>query len=210
MNITSSNSDYLHSAEIPCSGAFLYSPIKQFLSTVKNESILDIGCGNGQLCKFLNDNKMGEGKIIGIDPSESGITNARIILPQSKFYCMGIYDDPAKIEENNFDIVISTEVIEHFFYPRELLRFAKTKLTQGGYLLLTTPYHGYLKNLILSILGKWDSHHTVFWDGGHIKFWSRKTLSRLLKEEGFEVEKFVGCGRVPYVWKSMLLISKLK
>jgi 2-polyprenyl-3-methyl-5-hydroxy-6-metoxy-1,4-benzoquinol methylase len=210
MNITSSSNDYQHSAEIPCTGTFLYTPIKRILSRLKIESTLDIGCGNGQLCKLLNDNKMGGGKIIGIDPSESGIANARIILPQSKFYCMGIYDSPNKIEENNFDIVISTEVIEHLFYPRELLRFAKAKLNPGGYLLLSTPYHGYLKNLILSIYDKWDSHHTVFWDGGHIKFWSRKTLSRLLEEEGFEVEKFVGCGRIPYVWKSMLLVSKLK
>jgi 2-polyprenyl-3-methyl-5-hydroxy-6-metoxy-1,4-benzoquinol methylase len=123
---------------------------------------------------------------------------------------MGIYDNPNKIEENNFDVIISTEVIEHLFYPKGLLRFAKAKLKPGGYMLLSTPYHGYLKNLILSIFGKWDSHHTVFWDGGHIKFWSRKTLSRLLEEEGFEVEKFVGCGRIPYIWKSMLLVSKLK
>jgi len=62
----------------------------------------------------------------------------------------------------------------------------------------------------LSITGKWDSHHDVFWDGGHIKFWSKSTLSRLLKEEGFELKDFIGCGRLPYIWKSMLLCGQLK
>jgi hypothetical protein len=46
------------------------------------------------------------------------------------------------------------------------------------------------------------------WDGGHIKFWSKKTLSELLKREGFEVIDFHGVGRLPYLWKSMVLIAK--
>jgi len=42
---------------------------------------------------------------------------------------MGIYDNPDNINKNNFDAVVSTEVIEHLFYHIELLRFAKTKLS---------------------------------------------------------------------------------
>jgi len=28
----------------------------------------------------------------------------------------------------------------------------------GGHIILTTPYHGYLKNLLISLLGMWDRH----------------------------------------------------
>jgi hypothetical protein len=63
---------------------------------------------------------------------------------------------------------------------------------------------------MLSVFNKWDKHHTPLWDGGHIKFWSKHTLSSLLSEEGFEVKEFIGCGRVPYMWKSMLLVGQLK
>jgi 2-polyprenyl-3-methyl-5-hydroxy-6-metoxy-1,4-benzoquinol methylase len=170
------------------------------------KSILDIGCGNGSLVKYLTEYGF---NVVGIDPSENGIKNARAILPRNKFYCMGIYDDPKIIEENDFEVVVSTEVIEHLFYPRELVRFAKKKLKKDGILLLSTPYHGYIKNLILSLTNQWDRHHTPLWDGGHIKFWSKNTLSHLLIEEGFEVLQFVGCGRIPLVWKSMLLVGKL-
>ena len=75
--------------------------------------------------------------------------------------------------------------------------------------MLTTPYHGYLKNLALSVFGKWDAHFTSEWEGGHIKFWSRATLTNLLGNAGFEVFEFSGVGRVPYLWKSMILVSRL-
>ncbi len=202
-----SGSDYKHSDRLPQSSDYLNNPIYDILCDVDAKKILDIGCGNGALAKYLIDRNI---NVVGMEPSESGIANARIILPNVKFYVLGCYDDPQKIEENNFDAVISTEVIEHLYYPRELLRFAKAKLKPGGILILTTPYHGYIKNLILSIMGKWDAHHTSLWDGGHIKFWSKTTLTYLMEEEGFEVRRFVGCGRIPYIWKSMLLSGQLK
>jgi len=75
-------------------------------------------------------------------------------------------------------------------------------------LVISTPYHGYIKNLALSVFDKWDSHHTPLWHGGHIKFWSRKTLTQLLEDNGFKVIGFSGVGRIPYLWKSMILIAK--
>ena len=76
-------------------------------------------------------------------------------------------------------------------------------------MIISTPYHGYIKNLALAVTGKLDDHFTALWDGGHIKFWSVKTLSRLLEEHGFLVVEFKGSGRTPYLWKSMLLRAKI-
>jgi 2-polyprenyl-6-hydroxyphenyl methylase/3-demethylubiquinone-9 3-methyltransferase len=75
-------------------------------------------------------------------------------------------------------------------------------LKPGGVIILTTPYHGYLKNLALSLLNAWDKHFTVDWEGGHIKFFSPKTLSAMLKEAGFGEIEFRGAGRLPYLWKT--------
>ena len=58
------------------------------------------------------------------------------------------------------------------------------------------------------VLGKFDSHVDAHWDGGHIKFWSRQTLSRLLVEHGFSDLVFAGTGRVPYLWKSMIICAR--
>jgi hypothetical protein len=46
------------------------------------------------------------------------------------------------------------------------------------------------------------------WSGGHIKFWSRKTLTQLLADSGFINIRFEGLGSVPYVWKSMQLAAE--
>jgi hypothetical protein len=88
--------------------------------------------------------------------------------------------------------------------------FANKYLMGGGAIIISTPYHGYLKNLALSVFNHWDKHHTPLWDGGHIKFWSKRTLTVLLEEQGFKVEKIIGVGRLPYLWKSMVLMATLK
>jgi 2-polyprenyl-6-hydroxyphenyl methylase/3-demethylubiquinone-9 3-methyltransferase len=97
----------------------------------------------------------------------------------------------------DFDIVISTEVVEHCYAPRAWAVFANAALRPGGIFICSTPYHGYLKNLVLALSGKLDAHFTALWDGGHIKFWSRSTLSQLLLEVGFSDPHFCGPGRLP-------------
>jgi len=125
------------------------------------------------------------------------------------FKQVGVYDPPQLLEESAFDAVVSTEVIEHLFSPAALPVFAKAVLKPGGYLIVTTPYHGWLKNVLIALTGKWDSHHTPLWEGGHIKFWSRRTLTTLLEENGFSVSQFLGAGRVFGLWKSMILVARV-
>jgi 2-polyprenyl-6-hydroxyphenyl methylase/3-demethylubiquinone-9 3-methyltransferase len=70
---------------------------------------------------------------------------------------------------------------------------------------LSAPYHGYLKNLALAASGRMEKHFTAYFDYGHIKFWSRKTLSSVLRETGFDQIEFAGSGRIPRLWKSMVM-----
>jgi 2-polyprenyl-3-methyl-5-hydroxy-6-metoxy-1,4-benzoquinol methylase len=105
-------------------------------------------------------------------------------------------------------VVVSLEVIEHCFHPR---RFAKTfydLIAPGGIGILSTPYHGYWKNLALAVAGKWDDHLTVLWEGGHIKFFSKRTLGMLLAESGFNYIRFIRVGRIPPLAKSMIAIVR--
>ncbi len=147
--------------------------------------------------------------VTGCDNSKSGIAFAKQAYPNISFSCIGTYDEPT-ILGKTFDAVVSAEVIEHLFAPRSLPRFAARVLHPGGHLIITTPYHGYMKNLVLALSGKLDSHFTAVWDCGHIKFWSRRTLAQLLDEEGFEITDFIGVGRVPYLWKSMIVTARLR
>ena len=143
----------------------------------------------------------------GSDLSPSGIAVARETFPNIDFFLadgQNLYAD-FLATVGPVDVVLSTEVIEHVYDPRAFLRNCYELLKPGGILVLTTPYHGYLKNLMLALTGRMDRHFTVLWDHGHIKFWSRRTLSQALTEAGFTDIEFTGSGRLPYLWKSMVL-----
>jgi len=159
-------------------------PIIQMLPT-DGSPILDVGCGNGSFANYLIT--LGY-NVFGTDASKSGIeiSNKK---NKGRFYLqdLSIQDLPIELQEIKFKTIISTEVIEHLYDPRKYVRFCKSILSKsgGGNLIISTPYHGFLKNLALSLFNAWDRHLTVLWDGGHIKFWSVKTLSQLLNEYDF-------------------------
>lgn len=183
--------------------SYLTVPLLSMLSEKAKSGarVLDLGCGNGSLSNAIAQQGY---EVVGVEESTSGITIARQKFPDCQFIQASIYDSPKVELLNAFDVVIAIEVIEHLFYPRELVKLAQKCLKPGGHLIITTPYHGYLKNIIVAISGKMDSHFSALWDGGHIKFFSVKTLTHLLETEGYTDVNFKFAGRLPYVWKSML------
>jgi len=190
-----------------CSHSYISPEIIRLVKNLNPKKSIDIDCGNGFLCSEIYEAGF---DISGVEYDLAGYEIASSNYGQLNFYNMGVQDDPSAIIKNEglFDLVISTEVIEHLFSPHMLPRFSSKLLNKRGHLIITTPYHGYLKNLALSVLDKWDQHHTALWHGGHIKFWSKSTLSQLLEENGFRTINFIGVGRAPYLWKSMILVAQ--
>jgi len=143
--------------------------------------------------------------VVGADSSAGGIRIAKERGASCQFELYDIYQDLRNDWLGAFDAVVSLEVIVHLYLPRVLLQRAREALRPGGALVLSTPYHGYLKNLALALSGRLDRHFTALWDGGHIKFFSRRTLSCLLRESHFREERWAHVGRFPLFWKSMLV-----
>jgi 2-polyprenyl-3-methyl-5-hydroxy-6-metoxy-1,4-benzoquinol methylase len=165
-------------------------------------NVCDLGCGNGYLAGKLAE--LGY-RVTGVDASRKGIKIARENYPHIRFVRSLLNAQlTAEIATPEFDLVISSDVIEHLYRPSDLLNAANSLLRPNGHLLICTPYHGYLKNLVLSLTGRMDSHFTALWDGGHIKFFSVKTLSELIKGHGFADLRFSFYGRAPYLWKNMI------
>ena len=197
-------------SEGPESCGYIAPKILELLtSREKTNSICDLGSGNGALAGAMKDAGL---KVCGVEYDSEGCRIAREKFPDIHFYNLGVQDNSEIVTavEGKFDAVVSTEVIEHLFSPHLLPHFAKGLLRDNGLLIVSTPYHGFLKNLALSIANKWDHHHTPLWHGGHIKFWSKRTLTTLLTEGGFEVIEFHGVGRLPFLWKSMILVARVR
>jgi 2-polyprenyl-6-hydroxyphenyl methylase/3-demethylubiquinone-9 3-methyltransferase len=149
--------------------------------------------------------------VYGFDASKSGIELARKSFPElaKNFFIHNAYESELPLDvPQKYDLIISMEVIEHLYDPETYLRNIYMWLKEKGHLIVTTPYHGYLKNLIITLSGKFNKHFDPLSVGGHIKFFSKQTLVTILEKTDFKVIRFVGCGRIPYIWKSMIILAR--
>jgi 2-polyprenyl-3-methyl-5-hydroxy-6-metoxy-1,4-benzoquinol methylase len=203
MSVTYQDFGYAYAGESHMHSHFMPRVLSFANHLPKGARVLDVGCGNGATCgEFIRRGC----RVVGVDLSEQGIEWARRTHPQGRFALLAADENILRnLNEPPFDLVVSTEVVEHLYAPREWARGCFAALKPGGHLICTTPYHGYFKNLVLSLLGRWDSHANPLWDGGHIKLWSRRTLSALLTEAGFTNLEFRGAGRVPGLWMTMVV-----
>ena len=209
----SKNLDYGWKGNGPvCSHGYLIPVIDNVIvryrnkhATAKKLRVFDAGCGNG----FLVGHLLASGfETAGCDVSVSGVARAKETYPNACFDVMSVCDDMAAAFGGGWDIVISTEVIEHLYNPKIFVQRVRDLLRPGGMFIVTTPYHGYLKNIALAMTGTLDRHFTSLWVGGHIKFWSYRTLRILLLAHDFLAPQFYGAGRCSFLWKSMVVTAR--
>jgi 2-polyprenyl-3-methyl-5-hydroxy-6-metoxy-1,4-benzoquinol methylase len=183
----------------------LLKPLRCMLECVPSGgTVLDLGCGNGVISRHLVDWGY---KVTGVEISESGLAQARLGCPQGRFLKASVTDPelPSVLEGQQFDAVIALEVIEHVFSAKNFIKNCKALVRESGVAILSTPYHGGLKVLLLCLSGRFERHFCAVYDGGHIRFFSRRSLTRMLETHGLKVLHFRGVGRVPWLWKSMLV-----
>lgn len=194
-------------AECNASHTYLVSEVERILGALPTgpaRRLFDLGCGNGAVAKRFAAQGW---DVTGVDPSEEGIRLANRTYPELRLRRGSCYDNLAN-EYGTFPVVLSLEVVEHVYAPRDYAACLYALVETGGVAVLSTPYHGYIKNLIMAMTGKMDAHFTALWDHGHIKFWSMATLSQLLREAGFRSVEFRRVGRIPCVAKAMIAIAR--
>jgi 2-polyprenyl-3-methyl-5-hydroxy-6-metoxy-1,4-benzoquinol methylase len=182
---------------------YLLPVLDEILDSLKPERIFDVGCGNGSVANHLSRRF----NVDGVEVSEDAVRIANKAFPHLRIERGSAYDDLAQ-RFGRYPVVISLEVVEHLYSPRQFARTVFDLVEPGGSAIISTPYHGYLKNLALALTGKLDGHFTALWDHGHIKFWSEKSLGSLLREAGFASVRFKRAGRFAPLAKSMLAIAR--
>jgi SAM-dependent methyltransferase len=98
---------------------------------------------------------------------------------------------PLPFEEGTFEVVWCSEVLEHLFDPGFAVKEMQRVLNRGGRLLVTVPYHGIFKDVLIALF-KWDEHFAP--NNPHIRFFTRKTLSGLAAAAGFAGIETTTCG----------------
>ena len=165
-------------------------------------TVLDAGCGSGY---FLQQLQRAGYEVAGIDVSDDALAMAKARLgPDAQLYRHRLDELPWPLRDESIDVIWSSEVIEHIFGVYEYLAEANRVLRDRGHLVLTTPFHGRLKNVVVALL-YFDRHFNNI-DGGHIRFFTRAALKALLERFGFTEVRFRTIGRVPPLAKSMFVI----
>ena len=129
-------------------------------------------------------------KITAIDISASQIELNKKAYPAVNFMR---HDAAARFPfaEGSFDVVWCSEVLEHLFSPQFALREMHRVMAPGGRLLVTVPYHGLFKNVLIALF-KWDEHFAP--GNPHLRFFTKNTLGRIADEAGFRGIRLAQCG----------------
>jgi 2-polyprenyl-3-methyl-5-hydroxy-6-metoxy-1,4-benzoquinol methylase len=165
--------------------------------------VLEFGAGTGTLIRQLVDDGYA-GTMIGAD-----LLPRPAALPGSVEWIQADLNAPLPCPDASFDVILSTEVIEHLENPRAVFREFSRLLRRDGRLLLTTPNQESIRSLASLIV---RGHHVAFLDESypaHLTALVRRDLERLCLETGFAPPAFsyTDRGAVPkwtsVTWQSL-------
>ena len=162
--------------------AYMMKAIERLAPAGLGRRLFDFGCGAGGF--LLEARKAGwdvSGLELSKDLAKHVIDNYEIPVFQ------GLIDAPEFAEER-FDVVISSQVFEHLLDPRQTLIDVKAHLNRPGMILIEVPNRNDFRERLKR--GK-------MMDDSHLFYFTAKSLSRMLREQGFRVVK-VQEGMRPY------------
>lgn len=177
--------------------------VKTALKTIGKSSqrILDFGCSVGAAARIFAE---AGHEVVGVDISPSAIALARARVLTGTFETIDS-ESQIPLPDESFDVCFCAETIEHLFDVHGFIQEVHRVLVKNGLFLLTTPYHGWFKNLLI-ITFNFEKHFGP--TGSHIRFFSRRSLTECLEAGHFRVERITKLGRFWPISKSMFVIAR--
>jgi 2-polyprenyl-3-methyl-5-hydroxy-6-metoxy-1,4-benzoquinol methylase len=147
--------------------------------------LLDVGCSNGQ---FMYHASHAGFQVQGVELNPG---TARIAKANGLTVSVGTLAE-AQFAAGSFDVITLNDVIEHVPNPRSLLGECRRLLQPKGILVIGTPNLDCLFNKLT-----WCAHRLlgIPWSAvtppHHVFQFSRRSLTPLLREMGFDLKKLV-------------------
>jgi SAM-dependent methyltransferase len=147
--------------------------------------VLDVGCGTGSVTLIVNSGR--RNTVVAIEPNSDRAAKAR---------SRGIDTHNCVLDENfvcsngQFDVVMSSDVIEHTEDPAVFLSLVRGVLKDGGTLLISAPNVAHWSVRANLLLGRFDYQPTGIMDETHLRWFTESTFRKLLASCGFEILEF--------------------
>jgi 2-polyprenyl-3-methyl-5-hydroxy-6-metoxy-1,4-benzoquinol methylase len=139
----------------------------------KTNKILDFGCGSGY---FLERAKIYGWDVYGIESGTDAIATCL-----KKGINMLNTDEINNQDLIKFDIIFSSEVIEHLSFPVSYLKMLSELIRHGGLLYITTPNFKCISRIFMK--SKW----TVLGYPEHLSYFTSRTLKKALRNNNFKI-----------------------
>lgn len=153
----------------------------------KGKKILDLGCRDGALTTYYAEGN----EVLGVDIDENSLDKFSRKI-KARTLLMDLNGNWSELRSKTFDVVVMAELLEHLYYPQQVLRKVKRVLKEKGIFIGSVPNAFSFKNRIRYLIGQ--KKHTPLSDPTHINHFSYKELRNLLKESFSNVRIF-GLGR---------------
>lgn len=129
MTETLNTSSYRYAdATLNHSHGYLLPALRAELSRLAcKKRLFDLGCGNGSVANVLTQSGW---DVTGVDPSVDGIRQAKEKFPRLRLELGSAYDD-LQSQYGAFPVVLSLEVVEHVYAPRDYARTVFDLLSGG-------------------------------------------------------------------------------
>lgn len=146
--------------------------VRDLIAPLPGQSILDAGCGEGFVLNMLLEMRGDLEIAVGVDIDAEALGRGRrlfskVPLLQADILCL-------PYPSASFDIVVCTEVLEHFRNPAEVL--SELRRVSKKYCLFSVPHEPFfrLSNLLrgksISRLGNDIDHHQNWSQASFVKF----------------------------------------
>ena len=144
--------------------------------------ILDLGCSSGLLSERLR--RMGH-HVTGVDVNElDGVTERT-----DAFFRADLNEGIPNDVGSDFDIVLAADVLEHVLNPGALMSQAREVLDPHGTALFCVPNVAHWYPRFRSTLGMFDYDQRGILDSTHLRFFTRRSLVKLVARRGFAIRR---------------------
>lgn len=156
-----------------------------FSKIYKKDFILELGFGEGNFTKKLQDGKY---NFVVVEGSEILVKKAKIEY-KNKINIIHDYFENFKYHKK-FDVILATHVLEHVDDPQIVLENLKNNLSKKGILIIIVPNAESIHRKLSVIMGLQDSLYTLSNRDlivGHQRVYDLKSLKKQVKSSGFKI-----------------------
>lgn len=158
-------------------------PEIQRLIPISADTILDVGCGEGQLGYELKQRR--QVTLWGVECVAAAAVKAAQRLER-------VINEPieqalAELPDAFFDVIICADVLEHLVDPWQTLHELKRKLTPHGRLVASIPNVQHWSVLKMLLEGGWQYRSAGILDRTHLRFFTLQSCRQLFHEAGLVI-----------------------